>query len=274
MKLYDFDGMFDSKLSEYIRKNPDKYTESEWEDLIPKFYEAFGNTFIKSIGDTPNGFYSKFTDKELISALSAHIKKNIPVSKFLLNALERTGSAELLTPLLDGSDAEKEFAVNLIGADGRVLKKYLNMLVSPDCSEELKITLLELIKEKADIVADDALKFYECGEEVDLMLEILACSVIRSDKIFDILVKEFRSNPERVSVNANLLARYGDERALGCLLEKIDEEGVSYLEYKELLLAIESLGGTYENERDFSDDPYYELLKSHNYSAQDASDKK
>ena len=274
MKLYDFDGMFDLKLSEYIRKNPDRYTESEWEDLIPKFYESFGDTYIKSVGDTPNGFYSKLSDKELVSALSAHLKKNVPVSKFLRNAIERADAVELLTPLLDGGNAEKEYAVNLIGANDGVLKKYLSMLVSPDCGEELRNILSEILKEKADIVADEASDYYERGVERELMLEILARSVIRNDKIFDILIKEFKSNPEKVSANANLLARYGDERALKYLLEKIDEEDVSYLEYKELLLAIESLGGTYERERDFSDDPYYELLKSHNYSAQDASDKK
>ena len=232
MKLYDFDGMFDLKLSEYIRKNPDRYTESEWEDLIPKFYESFGDTYIKSVGDTPNGFYSKLSDKELVSALSAHLKKNVPVSKFLRNAIERADAVELLTPLLDGGNAEKEYAVNLIGANDGVLKKYLSMLVSPDCGEELRNILSEILKEKADIVADEASDYYERGVERELMLEILARSVIRNDKIFDILIKEFKSNPEKVSANANLLARYGDERALKYLLEKIDEEDVSYLEYK------------------------------------------
>ena len=277
MKLYDFDGMFDLKLSEYIRKNPDRYTESEWEDLIPKFYESFGDTYIKSVGDTPNGFYSKLSDKELVSALSAHLKKNVPVSKFLRNAIERADAVELLTPLLDGGNAEKEYAVNLIGANDKEKKKYLSMLVSPDCGEELRNILSEILKEKADIVADEASDYYERGVERELMLEILARSVIRNDKIFDILIKEFKSNPEKVSANANLLARYGDERALKYLLEKIDEEDVSYLEYKELLLAIESLGGTYERERDFSDDPYYELLKCRDYPAKDIfvpSDKK
>ena len=61
MKLYDFDGMFDKKLSDYIAKNPDKYKEEEWEDIIPKLYKSFGDTFIKSVGDTPNGFKANMT---------------------------------------------------------------------------------------------------------------------------------------------------------------------------------------------------------------------
>ena len=56
MKLYNFDGMFDEKLSEYIAKNSDKHTESEWEDVIPVLYDKFGDTLIKSIGKTPRRF--------------------------------------------------------------------------------------------------------------------------------------------------------------------------------------------------------------------------
>ena len=75
MKLYDFDGMFDKKLSEYIQKNANKYKEEEWEDIIPQMYKKFGDTFIKSVGDTPNGFYAKFTDDELVKALTTHLKQ-------------------------------------------------------------------------------------------------------------------------------------------------------------------------------------------------------
>lgn len=269
MKLYDFDGMFDLKLSEYMQKNPDKYTESEWEDVVPKLYDSFGDTFIKSVGDTPNGFYSKLSDEELINALTTHIKKGVPVSKFLRSAIESRNAVDLLLPLLDGSDTEKEYAVNLIGSNDKAIKKYLEMLVSPDCGEELKNSLFELIKEKADLVSDEAVKYYERGVGREYMLEIMARSVIRSDRIFDILIKEFRGAADDVPMHANLLTEYGDERALEYLLDKIDEEGISYLEYKELLLAIESLGGSYERERDFSSDPYFELLKSHEAPSQD-----
>ena len=58
MKLYDFDGMFDKKLSEYISKNVGKYKEEEWEDIIPEMYTKFGNTVLKSLGTSPNGYYA------------------------------------------------------------------------------------------------------------------------------------------------------------------------------------------------------------------------
>ncbi len=269
MKLYDFDGMFDAKLSEFIGKNPDKYTESEWEDVIPKMYRRFGDTFIKSVGDSPKGFYKKLSDEQLVAALTTHLKKQVPVSEFLYSELENRNAFGLVAHLLDGSDSEKECAVNLIGSDERVLDKYLEMLVSDKTDVDLKSRLADLLKEKADLVSDKAVKYYGRGVEKEYMLEIMSRSVIRSDKIFDILVKEFRCDIDNVPVCAGYLAAYGDERALPYLLDKIDEEGISFIEYKELLLAIESLGGTYDKRRDFSSDPYYGLIKSHELSAAD-----
>ena len=136
-------------------------------------------------------------------------------------------------------------------------------------SKETEIFVADLLKEKADLVSDKAVNYYGRGVEKEYMLEIMSRSVIRSDKIFDILVKEFRCDIDNVPVCAGYLAAYGDERALPYLLDKIDEEGISFIEYKELLLAIESLGGTYDKRRDFSSDPYYGLIKSHELSAAD-----
>ncbi len=269
MKLYDFDGMFDAKLTEYIRKNSDKYNESEWEEIIPKLYKSFGDTYIKSVGDTPNGFYSKLDDGELVKALCAHLKKDVPVSEFLCSAIESRDAVELLIPLLDGNEAEREYVVHLIGSDGRAIKKYMQMLISPDIGGDLKNSLVDNIKEKADLVTAEAVENYERGAEREYMLEIMSRSVIRDDKIFEILMKEFRTDPDNLPMHASYLAAYGDERALDCLLDKIDEEGISFIEYKELLLAIESLGGTYDKERDFSSDPYYQLLKAHETPAVD-----
>ena len=198
MKLYDFDGMFDKKLSDYIAKNPDKYKEEEWEDIIPKLYKSFGDTFIKSVGDTPNGFYAKMTDGELIKALTTHLKQGVPVSEFLCNAIEQRDAVRLLLPLLDGTEDEREYAVNLIGSDERALKKYMQFLVSPETNADFKERCLDFLKEKADLVADKAVKYYERGAEREYMLEIMSRSVVRDDRIFEILLKEFRGDPENL----------------------------------------------------------------------------
>lgn len=269
MKLYDFDGMFDKKLGDYIAKNANKYKEDEWEDIIPKLYKQFGDVYIKSVGNTPNGFYAALSDEELISALKTHLKQGVPVSEFLCNAIEKRCDISLLLPLLDGSGDEREYAVNLIGADDRAIKKYMQMIVLPDLDEDFKSRLSDNIKQKADLVLDEAVANYEKGIEKEFMLEIMSRSVVPSEKVFKILLNEFRSDPENIPLHASYLASYGDSRALEYLLDKIDEEGISFIEYKELLLAIEALGGVYDKPRDFTSDPYYKIITEHNSSIAD-----
>ena len=260
MKLYDFDGMFDEKLSEYISKNAGKYKENEWEDIIPRLYQKFGDTKIKSLGKTPREFYAEMSDGEIVRCLKAHVREEVPVSEFLCNEIEGRKLVDELMPMLDGTDSEREYAMNMIGADDKAIKKYLTMLVSTD-DTDLKNRCVDLVKEKADMVVAEALGYYENGVDTEYMCEILSRSVVRDERIFEILIKEFRSDIENIPMHASYLAAYGDERALPYLLDKIDEEGISFIEYQELKFAIEALGGEYEKERDFSSDPYYRLIK-------------
>lgn len=268
MKLYDFDGMFDEKLSDYIAKNAGKYREEEWENIIPKLYQKFGDTVIKSIGKTPRGFYAGMTDDDLVRSLKAHIRENVPVSEFLCDEIERRNLTESLLPMLNGTPSEREYAMNIIGADERAIKTYMQILVSTD-DGDLKDRCADFIKEKADLVTDEALANYKNGVEKELMCEIMSRSVVRNQQIFDILLKEFRCDAENIPMHASYLAAYGDERALPYLLDKIDEEGISFIEYQELKFAIEALGGEYNRERDFSSDPYYQLIKGKSPEAVD-----
>lgn len=268
MKLYDFDGMFDEKLSAYITKNAQKHKESEWEDIIPQLYKRFGDTPIKSLGKTPREFYAEMPDDELVKCLKAHLKQGVAVSEFLCEAIEARNLTALLMPLLDGTADEREYAINLIGANDLAIKKYMQMLTTV-ADEDIKNRCVDFIKEKADLVVDEALKNYENGVEREYMLEIMSRSVLRNEKIFQILLKEFRTDPENVPMHASYLAAYGDERALEYLLDKIDEEGITFVEFQELKFAIEALCGEYEKERDFSNDPYYQIIKSHSAAQTD-----
>lgn len=268
MKLYDFDGMFDEKLGQYIQKHAGEHRENEWEDIIPELYRKFGDTPIKSLGKTPRQFYAEMSGDELIKCLKAHLKQDVPVSEFLCEAIENHNLTEKLIPLLNGTESEREYAVNLIGADDKVIKTYLQMLVESE-DEDFKNRLVDFIKEKADLVIEETLDYYQKGVNREYMLEIMSRSVVKNDKIFDILIKEFRCDSENVPMHASYLAAYGDERALEYLLDKIDGDGISFIEYQELKYAIEALGGEYTKERDFSDDPYFELIKSQTLSPVD-----
>ena len=268
MKIYDFDGMFDEKLSEYINKHSGEYKEKEWEDIVPKMYARFGDTTIKSLGKSPNQYYAEMDDKQLVSQLKSHLKNEVPVSLFLFNAIEARDMDELLLPLLYGTQDEIACALNLIGVSKAALPEYMRLLTTSE-DEDIQNTCVDNIKELADDIKEEALAYYEKGVQKEYMLEILSRCVIKDERIFEILLKEFRVSAENLSMHASYLAAYGDERALPCLLDKIDEEGITFIEYQELKYAIESLGGSYEKERDFSSDPYYQLVKGRNSSEVD-----
>lgn len=256
--------MFDEKLSEYVKKHAGEHTESEWEDIVPKMYARFGDTVIKSIGKSPNRYYADMEDKELVAQLKSHIKNGVPVSLFLCNAIEDRDMDELLVPLLSGSEDELSYALNLLGPSKAALPEYMRILTTSD-DEDICNTCVDNVKELADFVKDDALTYYKKGVKKEYMLEILSRCVIREQEIFDVLIDEFRtSDVDTLPMHASYLAAYGDDRALPYLMDKIDEEDISFVEYQELKYAIESLGGSYEKERDFSDDPYYQVISAHN----------
>ena len=269
MKLYDFDGMFDKRLSEYISKNVGKYKEEEWEDMIPEMYAKFGNTVLKSLGTSPNGYYAAMSPEELVKCLRAHVKNGVPVSEFLCKAIEaRPGCEGMLLPLLEnGEKGLKQYVVNILGSSPAAIPVYMRMIEREE-DEDFKNQCVDFIKENADLVKEQALENYKKGVEKPLMLEILSKVKERDGRVYDILLAEFLSG-EDVPMHAGYLASYGDERALPYLLEKIDEEGISYIEYQELKYAIEALGGEYTKQRDFSGDEYYDLIHSHSVSSAD-----
>jgi len=83
----------------------------------------------------------------------------------------------------------------------------------------------------------------------------------KDDKVFDILIEQFAIHQDEIPLYAGYLARYGDERALPFLLTAIENEKLSYSDFNELKFAIESLGGEYDKERDFTKDKTYKKIK-------------
>lgn len=258
-KLIDFDGLFDEKLAEYMRMNAGKYTEKQWESVIPKLYKQFGDTYVAKAGNTPKGYYADMDDEELVSTLVRHVEEGVPVSDFLCRALEERGCPDALVRLI-GSDNEElvTLAVNLAGENTRAFGAYFDLLAS-DGSEDVKDAVCEQLKNGADDAKDRALTLYESGVERERMLEIISRCKTRDDRIFDILLREFRTGDE-VPMHASYLAAYGDERALPVLLEYIDRDDINYLEFQEVKYAIEALGGEYTRPRDFSEDKYYQEI--------------
>lgn len=258
MKPVDLDGLFDEKLAVYMEENKGKYTEKQWENLIPVLYRKFGDTYVSKIKATPKQYYAAMSDGELAETFAAHLKEHIPVPDFLCSELESRNCTEALLPLLSASDAETvSYVINLIGADERAFPGYFYLLTDEGTDEDVRDTAAEKLKEKADEAKASALDFYRQGKAEEYMLEILARVKERDEEVFRVLLDAFLAGGEKLPLRAGYLASYGDERALPYLLHRIEDRTIGFVEFQELKYAIEALGGEYNEPRDFSDDKDY-----------------
>ena len=262
MKLMDFDGLFDEKLSQYMEENKGKYTEKQWENIIPRLYQKFGDTYVAKVKCTPKEYYARMTDEELTATLSAHLKEQIPVPDFLCCEIEGRNCTEALLSLLKSDDGEPvSYAINLVGADERAFPNYFSMITENKFDEDIRDAAVEKLKENADKATEAALKFYKEGTAKEYMLEILSRAKKRDEGIFRILLDEFLSDVGRVPMHAGYLAAYGDERALPYLMKKIEDQSIGFVEFQELKYAIEALGGEYNEPRDFSADKDFRTIE-------------
>ncbi len=267
MKLIDFDGLFDEKLAQYMSENKNKHTEREWENVIPKLYKKFGDTRIAKIGCTPKEYYAKMSDTELVETFKAHLEKEVPVPEFLCSELEGRNATEALLPLLDAEDLETaSYAINLIGEDGRAFGRYFDILANARLSEDIRSDVTDILRLHADEVKEKVLSLYKQGIAKEYMLEILSRSKEKEERVFDILLSEFRA-AEETSKHAGYLAAYGDERALPHLLSRIEDRSIGFVEFQELKYAVEALGGEYDEPRDFSQDKDYVAVEAASFSS-------
>lgn len=258
-KLIDFDGLFDEKLAEYIQSNPEKYTEKQWENVIPKLYKQFGDIYVAKAGATPKQYYAAMSDDELCETLERHYDEGVPVSDFLCREIESRGCSDALIRLFDRREEEiLTLAVNLAGSNEKAFPAYFRLLTS-EVSDDIKEAVCEQLKGGADAAKEQALALFEQGQEQEMMLEILSRCKQRDERVYELLLTAFRTGDE-IPMHASYLAAYGDERALPVLLEYIDRDDINFLEFREVKYAIEALGGEYTNPRDFSHDPYYQEI--------------
>ena len=267
MKLIDFDGLFDEKLTQYMAENKEKHTEKQWESIIPKLYKKFGDTHIPKLGCTPKEYYARMTDGELADALLQHLEQDVPVPEFLCAEIEGRDNAEVLLPLLKSDDAQTvSYAVNMLGDDKRAFDEYFRILIENRLDEEVRSDLTDILRLHADEMKERALLAYRNGIAKVYMLEILSRVQSRDEEVYQTLLSAFYEADD-TSFPAGYLAAYGDERALAVLLRKIEDRSIGFVEFQELKYAIEALGGEYNEPRDFSSDKDYLAIEAASYKA-------
>lgn len=261
MKAIDFDKLFDEKLTEYMELNKGKYTEKQWENLIPKLYKSFGDTYIKKYDATPKQYYAKMDDDTLAETLKTHLEEGISVPDFLCMEIEKRGASANLLSLLESDNTETlSYVINLLGANKEAMEKYLSIVVEEKGDADVRDLAVDMLKEDADLLVEKVIAYCKAEKSREAMLEILSKVKTPRDDVFELLLSAFLEYGEKMPMRASYLASYGDDRALFYLLEKIEDESIGFVPFQELKYAIESLGGEYNKPRDFSDDNDFAII--------------
>ena len=261
MKLIDFDEKFNRKMADYIEKHAGDHTEAEWEDVIASAYQKFGDTYLAAVGKTPRQYFAEMGDEQLVEMLKEYLLQGVSVPDLLCEEIEGRGVFPALLSLLKDTDEELvHYALNLIGTDRRALGRYCEMLSEDAYDEHIKDAVADLLKEKADEVLEEMLPLAET-ENAPYALEVLSRTTGHDTRALNVLLSAFRSSDdEDKPLYAGYLAAFGDDRALPALMAEIERPDIGFVLFQELKFAIESLGGEYDKERDFSSDPAYKKI--------------
>ena len=144
------------------------------------------------------------------------------------------------------------------------MREMLALLLDESRTDAERLDAYEYLMEDCDDIVDEMLeKFYTTEGEANRMLIELLAGYKGNPAIYMGLVSCLYRG-EDAALFAHLLGSYGDERAIDVLKSYAAEYELDYNEFIEFRNAIEELGGEFDYDRDFSEDPYYILLKGQN----------
>lgn len=161
--------------------------------------------------------------------------------------------------MTNNNDDEKEFKELSL----KEKQNLVALVASSDADNDKKLEAYAYLCENGEEVVDDMIKAQLTADEESgqMLVEILANYKGRKD-IFLLLVSYFYRG-EDVALFARLLGSYGDEAAIDILksFAKQFEDELNYNEFMEIRNAVEELGGDFDLNTDFSNDPFYRYLK-------------
>lgn len=273
MKCIDFDRQFEVYTRAWMEKNAEKYNNNMdvIEAMMPEIYMEFlEKPAVWLGGQTPVTYFEQYDDAEmLVDWMCAYYEQGVPVPDLLLERITELGedAEKALKPLPFGDGVPHEAALTAISLlremeSNALLAEYVGFIAGlsePDekgdmCAE----ALLSIGHDAVGAILSAIDGAGEAGK--DIFADILS-NYPGEERAFSLLMERFAACDDRRALFASYLAKFGDERALPALMDAAQDDRTNYLDYVEIVSAIEALGGERPPERDFNGDPYYESLK-------------
>ncbi len=273
MKCINFDRAFERYMAEWIKKNSEKYKDDMdvIEDMMPDVYLEF----LKKPADFLNGvapqdYFEQFDNADmLVNWLCDYIAQGVPVPDLLLERVTALGdpAEKSLLALVARDDLPEETQMTAISLLREMeskapMQRYIDYIASLEEPSDKGDLCAEALMSMGESVVEPILATLSGAGQTgrDIFADVLS-NYPGDERIYELMIERFVTRDERRALFASYLAKLGDERAIPMLKEAVQSPDINYLDYVEVVNAIEALGGERPPEREFSGDPYYESLR-------------
>ena len=273
MKCINFDRAFERYMAEWIKENSEKYKDDMdvIEDMMPDVYLEFLKKPADFLdGVAPQDYFEQFDNADmLVNWLCDYIAQGVPVPDLLLERVTALGNPaeKSLLALVARDDLPEEtqmMAISLLREmeSKAPMQRYIDYIASLEEPSDKGDLCTEALMSMGESVVEPILATLSGAGQTgrDIFADVLS-NYPGDERIYELMIERFVTRDERRALFASYLAKLGDERAIPMLKEAAQSPDINYLDYVEVVNAIEALGGERPPEREFSGDPYYESLR-------------
>ena len=273
MKCINFDRAFERYMAEWIKENSEKYKDDMdvIEDMMPDVYLEFLKKPADCLdGVAPQDYFEQFDNADmLVKWLCDYIAQGVPVPDLLLERVTALGNPaeKSLLALVARDDLPEETQMTAISLLREMeskapMQRYIDYIASLEEPSDKGDLCAEALMSMGESVVEPILATLSGAGQTgrDIFADVLS-NYPGDERIYELMIERFVTRDERRALFASYLAKLGDERAIPMLKEAAQSPDINYLDYVEVVNAIEALGGERPPEREFSGDPYYESLR-------------
>ena len=273
MKCINFDRAFERYMAEWMKENSEKYKDDMdvIEDMMPEVYLEFLKKPADFLdGIAPQDYFEQFDNADmLVSWLCDYIAQGVPVPDLLLERVTALGdpAEKSLLALVARDDLPEETQMTAISLLREMeskapMQRYVDYIASLEEPSDKGDLCAEALMSMGESVIEPILAALSGAGQTgrDIFADVLS-NYPGDERIYELMIERFVTRDERRALFASYLAKLGDERAIPMLKEAAQSPDINYLDYVEVVNAIEALGGERPPEREFSGDPYYESLR-------------
>lgn len=273
MKCINFDRAFERYMAEWMKENSEKYKDDMdvIEDMMPDVYLEFLKKPADFLdGIAPQDYFEQFDNADmLVSWLCDYIAQGVPVPDLLLERVTALGdpAEKSLLALVARDDLPEETQMTAISLLREMeskapMQRYVDYIASLEEPSDKGDLCAEALMSMGESVVEPILAALSGARQTgrDIFADVLS-NYPGDERIYELMIERFVTRDERRALFASYLAKLGDERAIPMLKEAAQSPDINYLDYVEVVNAIEALGGERPPEREFSGDSYYESLR-------------